>query len=560
MNTIDVTGIPLKELLSIPMLKEADVLAGRTGLERVVTRVNVMEVPDVIDWVRPGELLVTTGYSLRENPGVFLELIPALVQKQVAALGLKVNRFLGRVPAGVLELADNLGLPIIDLPPSTSFSDMVRDVMETVLAQESKQLMALQHRTQSLTRILLEGEPISAFLERLSAEVENPIVLWETKDVLSATSALPPAMLDALSNIPWQDIMRFTQDGIGWLSVDEHIVPMYAFLIPGRRESSVLALVDLSGSCSNIDGLTLERMIPFLGLELMNTEARTMIESKYWDQFLHDWLTGRLISPSDIRLRAKACGFEVPAHAQYRVCTLRWIVIQASQGDAYAALDLSTIQRQLRSRPTTNRFRIHVTILDEQVVMVIHDSQLEHMSSPALQDTLSQWFHSAVSGVTFSGGTCQGGTATPRVSFCVGQLVHSPSELHTSYRESQRIRHVSEICGLQDPLLCYDSLGVFRILYLLPQHAEVRQFKDNILGPLTKYEAQHNIPLLQTLTMFFETNGNIRETAKRLFTHYNTVLYRLEKIRSLLNTNLDDADFRLQCQLALKLQMMENVQ
>jgi PucR family transcriptional regulator, purine catabolism regulatory protein len=100
---------------------------------------------------------------------------------------------------------------------------------------------------------------------------------------------------------------------------------------------------------------------------------------------------------------------------------------------------------------------------------------------------------------------------------------------------------------------------VFRILYLLPQQAEVCQFKEVILGPLLQYEAQHDIPLLETLTAFFEANCNVRETAKRLFTHYNTVVYRLQKIRSLLSADLDDAEFRLECQLALKLKMMEDV-
>ena len=59
-------GVPVREVLSAPILAGATVLAGASGLDRVVARVNVMEVPDILPWVKPDELLLTTGYPLRE--------------------------------------------------------------------------------------------------------------------------------------------------------------------------------------------------------------------------------------------------------------------------------------------------------------------------------------------------------------------------------------------------------------------------------------------------------------------------------------------------------------
>lgn len=49
-----ITGLTCSDILLIPDLKEAALLAGAGGLGRYINRVNVMEVPDVIDWVRPG--------------------------------------------------------------------------------------------------------------------------------------------------------------------------------------------------------------------------------------------------------------------------------------------------------------------------------------------------------------------------------------------------------------------------------------------------------------------------------------------------------------------------
>ena len=60
-----VTGITVREVLELPALAGVRVLGGNAGLGRVVARVNVMEVPDILPWVKPDELLLTTGYPLR---------------------------------------------------------------------------------------------------------------------------------------------------------------------------------------------------------------------------------------------------------------------------------------------------------------------------------------------------------------------------------------------------------------------------------------------------------------------------------------------------------------
>lgn len=44
--------------------------------------------------------------------------------------------------------------------------------------------------------------------------------------------------------------------------------------------------------------------------------------------------------------------------------------------------------------------------------------------------------------------------------------------------------------------------------------------------------------------------------ARELFTHYNTVLYRLDRIREVAGVDLDDPEQRLNLQIALKIMRM----
>ena len=53
------------KMLTLPAFSGAEVVAGARGLERIVRSANVMEVPDIVPWVRAEGLLLTTGYPLR---------------------------------------------------------------------------------------------------------------------------------------------------------------------------------------------------------------------------------------------------------------------------------------------------------------------------------------------------------------------------------------------------------------------------------------------------------------------------------------------------------------
>ena len=58
-------ALTIREALTLPSLAGSTLLAGADGLEQTVLRVNVIEVPDILPWVKPNELLITTGFPLR---------------------------------------------------------------------------------------------------------------------------------------------------------------------------------------------------------------------------------------------------------------------------------------------------------------------------------------------------------------------------------------------------------------------------------------------------------------------------------------------------------------
>ena len=52
-----------------------------------------MEVPDVADWLKSGELILTTGYAIKDKPDMQVKLVEQLAKVEGAGIIIKLNRF-----------------------------------------------------------------------------------------------------------------------------------------------------------------------------------------------------------------------------------------------------------------------------------------------------------------------------------------------------------------------------------------------------------------------------------------------------------------------------------
>ena len=136
--------------------------------------------------------------------------------------------------------------------------------------------------------------------------------------------------------------------------------------------------------------------------------------------------------------------------------------------------------------------------------------------------------------------------------FCISETC-GLTEIPEAYQEAVRIQKISEKCGIEGTFITFEQLGVLSVLSLLPENKSIHRFKNKLLEPLKEYDAQHHTNLRETLETYLSTRCNAKLTSERMFAHYNTVIYRLERIREIGSFDLDDAEQILQLQIALKM-------
>src|SRR5258708_1917161 len=119
----------VRGLLERPRL-QLTLIAGASGLDCEVAWAHASDLPDPWDWLGPGELLLTNGIGIGSSPDAQVHFADRLAR--IGASGLVVGLGTGGAPV-TPELtlrAGELGLPLLTVPYSVRFSDIVRAVAE----------------------------------------------------------------------------------------------------------------------------------------------------------------------------------------------------------------------------------------------------------------------------------------------------------------------------------------------------------------------------------------------------------------------------------------------
>ena len=170
----------LGEVLRLPAFAGCIVCGGAAGLDRQVSGVNLTDTPDYARWLAQGELLITTGFAIADDPQAVDALLPTAMEKGLSGVGIKPGRYLPKpLSAELTEAADRLELPLLQLPDDVRFAELAdtvsREIARRRIPTEQERQMAL------LLHHLVSGAQPSEAMERQAAEsgihLEYPHIL-----------------------------------------------------------------------------------------------------------------------------------------------------------------------------------------------------------------------------------------------------------------------------------------------------------------------------------------------------------------------------------------------
>jgi len=124
------------------------------------------------------------------------------------------------------------------------------------------------------------------------------------------------------------------------------------------------------------------------------------------------------------------------------------------------------------------------------------------------------------------------------VRVAIGTIAKELREVSKSYKEAKIALEVGKIFAPDKRIIFYEFLGIGRLIYQLPIQL-CTMFLNEVLPHMTTDVLDEEI--LTTVNSFFENSLNVSETARKIYIHRNTLVYRLDKLQKI--TGLDVRNF-----------------
>lgn len=137
----------------------------------------------------------------------------------------------------------------------------------------------------------------------------------------------------------------------------------------------------------------------------------------------------------------------------------------------------------------------------------------------------------------------------------IGRACHTIDELWESYSEAKRAIEVGRVFQPEESIFAYSRLIMERLLLELP--TEVASAYHDML--FNRGNARlFNDEMLYTIDMFLKKDLNLSDTARQLYIHRNTLVYRLDKVQRQTGLDLRSFDDAVTFKILMELEKCGN--
>lgn len=524
-------AISVKNMMKIGGLSNCRIVAGHRGMEKEVNSVTIMEVPDIIRWLKGNELILTSFYPIKDNPDIQRDLVRHLYEANSTAMAIKPHRFVEEIPQVILDEAEKYGFPIIEIPEHISYLDILVPVMNAIFDTKVVLQNDLEQANQLLNAISLNTLGIERFSETLSHLTKNEITIESQYSFIRM--AEHPFLFDPLSKKQLQELalikrpIRITRQ-----YNDEEVECIVAPILFEGKVFGNITCWGVNTDHLEIDLAILEKASTLLALEFLSLKVKYDVELEYKNEFLWDLILNDSISAEDLQERGKKYGYISDMHY---VCLIVHFVEYQKQDDK--KLDqvnrIELALKHLQLNAITGFVRNHIFIL-------FPVEQTENKEIKKQIEVIYKLLEKSI-----------GSSMSFRLG--VGRYFPGIKGLRNSFHDAEKAIMLGMSLWKDRSILHYNDLGIYLLIAQNQDNELLKRLYEESVGPLIRYDSTNNLELIKTLDYYFQHNESLIETANALFVHVNTVKYRIQKIEQLTGYSLHQSESKLTLHIGFKI-------
>ncbi|MCX2686648.1 PucR family transcriptional regulator ligand-binding domain-containing protein [Pseudomonas sp. DCB_AW] len=505
------------------VLREASVVAGETAMAREITWVHIVDHPEITNWLKPGELLLTTGYNWPVDDEECRVMVQRLAEIGLAGVVLAVPHFREHFTQAAIDEANRCDLPLLELPWDIQFSEIMHDVLARIINIQAETIRRSDHIHRTLTEAALEGNNLEGLARALKSALDkDATVVSVDGTVLGASDSAVDEVAERalIKKITELDTLAGFFDFSTAKVVTESVGrPRLGGAIRLRGEVvGVVWLHSDEGVFEELESRALEHAAVIAALHLAYQRQLSDQETRLGYAFVAGLLEGKFSATPSAIERAQASGWG--ENRDYRVC---------------------------------------LVLLNEPIPLSVEGFNRRSKTADRIAQSM------------------RGLGIAPLVSVSLNQISfllpaeNSPDTIWRSVRTEGSAMAVSRVhqgvtgmaLGAEDvfalvPLLKPGKLHDFdEVLFprALMGDADARRLlMEKLIAPLGN--PKRGNALIETVLTLAREGFQLLNTAKALEIHISTLRYRVERIESMLNISLDNPDDKFKLQVAAQMYVL----
>lgn len=543
-------GIAIRELLSLEYFNDFQVLAGRKGIHKEVQGITVLDAPDGFHWTKGKELILSCGYVIVKEPNCIQKAFQEGSLQKCAGVMIKRERYLDRVPDELLRLFDQYDVPLISMPFSVPWMEVMSQINTAVMNRTIRRFRIHTGNAFQLSNMSYKEQKIKRILQAVEAEMKFPAFLYDISEETGYYSSSNFQRIAESFGLKdpdfWEPSKPFTK----------HTLCDYVQMVRYR-------LIEQNGE----DEARVSWIMMPISMNGQNQAYFVVMESRelldYYDEYairIAFILLQAVYEQIMTAQNAGNIGFENFVH----------FVLNSGDGDTGTLMYQANVQG---------------ISMSESYVYVVFRQKNEETSARALRRQYMEIFQKCFlspesrmafleenEGVFFLDESVWGKQGSVRLkdklTFFYNQLkkqmpgmelefgiLDTPAriaEMKSSIEKCQKVLDMGRILRPDAMIWDYESLGPL-VWLQIPEE----ELKVMLHGYEELLQDEKNAELLRTLKIYLENNMNYSVTAEKMFVHINTIRKRIDKLHDLLNTDWDDYLVRLKTELLLQFLNLE---
>lgn len=565
-------GITVEEALTIGALGRGRVLAGTRGLHNMIDHVCVLEQPPYRQWLRPNEFMLTTFFCLKDDLEGQVRSIDDLSEGGAAALAIHLGNFGYRVPDVLLERADAVGLPLIELPSDISYVEVITPLMAAVLDRQNYLLHRSEEIHNRLINLVLSGGNLQSLADTLAGLLRRQIVLSGPQGgiiQLSQNNGIGPyysyedlaldsarSVLSHAFNISIGGVELF---GSTVLSTGrEDVRVLYMPIRLGTSQCAMLCALD-SGhpEFDPMDSIALSQGVLAASVVMLKERAVTAAEQRMRNDLFRELLSDTGSTRPEILERARSLGWDL---------TRKYVVAIVSPTDKDAMnidVDESSAEEKAdaiyspasidaiysASVDLVAEYSPRSIVMQKDGLVVI----LPHIQGEFGRENVLNQARALIEAIQER---CVLNPPHVEPTGAIGRVYKDLSDLSRSYDEARRALSLRHTARLHQTLVHSDEMAVFELLVQVLGKSDQRDALLSAIAPLIEYDRTKGSELVRTLECYFDCGQHLDMVASYLDIHPNTVKYRLRRAQEIVGFDLLQPNYQMTSHLATKLVRM----